>query len=236
MKRVLFLALVLLSAVSMVGCCSSPGYARRCPTYGACGTVGVGVVDYVDGGPGACEADCGTTCGANYGTTCGAGCSGVYSGGAVGCGGCRQSSCTDCLQCVGDGIRVVGESALGLVAAPFIVARHMICSGCNGYESYPNCGCSNEVYYGDDCYQMHDFCDPCACGGGTVKGHSGCATCNGGYSEGIQASPDVTGKAPVNRIQTVSGNGSTHQHQPIRVSQGTGNHPPQPLANSHVVR
>lgn len=216
MKRVLLLALVLLSSVSIVGCaCYTPGSARPCST-GMCGTVGV--VDYVDGGPGACEADCGATCG----------------GGCVGYGNYRQSPGTDCLQCVGESIRVVGEGVLGIAAAPFIVAKHMICSGCNGYESYPNCGCSNEVYYGDDCYQMHDFCDPCACGG-TVKGNSGCATCNGGYSEGVQASPDVTGNVPARRIQTVSGRGTNFQ-QPVRVSQATRNHPPQPLKNAQVVR
>lgn len=215
MKRVIFLGIVLLTAATMVGCSCYPyGYNRSCMT-GACTTGGV--VDYVDGGPGAGEANCGGYV-SGYGGGCGCG--------SVGCG---SSYGGDCLRCIGNTIKVVGEGALAVAAAPFVIAGHIICSGCNGYETYPNCGCSNEVYYGDNCSQQHDFVDPCGkggdCGCGTsATTFSGCARCSGGYVEGVQpagnpgnpgnlgnpGNPGNLSRRPTN-IRTVS-----HQGQAVR--------------------
>lgn len=215
MKRILFFGVVILTAVSTIGCaCYSPGFGRSCGLSRACGPV-----DYVDGGPGACEANCG----GSYATGCGS--SHTSCGSSLG-----VTPCADCLVCIGNGIRVVGEGALAIAASPFIIARHVICAGCNGYGSYPNCGCSNEVYYGDNCYQAHDICDPCGCSPSpctTTTGTSGCSHCNNnGYSEEIQ--PDShsvpVDESKVSRrpspIRPVSY--SAQFSQPQRVKTGAG--------------
>lgn len=173
MKRFILLGILLFSALLMTGCACYPGFGMG----GCCTTpYTYGPVDYVDGSPGSGEANCGTC----Y--------NGGYSG--MGSGMYSCSPCVDLLRCVGHSVRVLGEGALTIVAAPFVIVGHVICSTCTGYESYPNCGCSNEVYYGDNCLQQHDLCDPC-CGGsgnyGSNPATSGCSKCNGGYSEGIQA-------------------------------------------------
>lgn len=181
MKRFILSGVLLFSALFMTGCACYPGLGWG----GGCCTspYTYGPVDYVDGIPDGGEANCGTS----------------YGSGCYGANPCMTySSCTPCvdlLRCVGHSVRVLGEGALTVVAAPFVIVGHVICSTCTGYESYPNCGCSNEVYYGDNCLQQHDLCDPC-CGNygnsgtcGPNPAISGCSKCNNGFSEGIQ--PDV---------------------------------------------
>ena len=186
MNRILLLGGLLLSLLGTVGCaCFGPGYGYGYGNIGApcsgviapyscgpssCGGMGT---DYVDGGPGACDANCG----GNYG----------YRGpqqGYLGNG--------DCTRCITNGLRTIGEGAVGLVAAPFVLAGSLL--NCGSYGTFNGCGCSNEVYRGDNCYQPHDFCDPCGGNVGPERiGHTyppttpGCGRCSGGYSEGIQA-------------------------------------------------
>lgn len=212
MKQVAILGMVLLLAAYSAGCaCLSPGCGMNggrvyegscCETIApyscgpsSCGGMGV---DYVDGGPGAGLANCGSynACGMNMG---------CYGGG---CG-------MGCLSAVGNVVHVVGDGVLTIAASPFVLVGHLFANcgsrggygGCGGLSN--GCGCSNEVYYGDNCYQPHDFCDPCmgeSCGCGTgcsVSGYSvggsymggysggtttptGCTRCAGGFSEGIQ--------------------------------------------------
>lgn len=220
MKRFLLLGFVLFTAISLSGCaCYGPGFG-----YGYGGACGSGYtdcpgVDYVDGGAGASEADCGAGCSSGYTVGCGGSVGGLNS----------CSPCVSCLSCVGDGIRVLGEGALGLVMAPFVLVGNILCNACHGYESYPNCGCSNEVYYGDNCYQPHDFCDPCACGAVAGNGHRGCAQCSGGYTEGVQAADTAQNRSvapnqgtPVYRNARQSAQASQNPlfRQPARVQGG----------------
>ncbi len=160
------LGLTVLVFCSCLGCVCSPSGTIANPCGSIPCTIGPGVVDYVDGGSCAGDAPCG------------------------GCGYVRDGQCGQCLGRLGNGIGVVGGAALDLVAAPVVLASKIVAGGSCVYETYPNCGCSNEVYYGDNSLQAHDFCDPCGTvGGGTVgfAASSGCSSCNGGFTEGIQS-------------------------------------------------
>ena len=187
MNKILLLGGLLLSVLGTVGCaCYGPGYGSFGDPCGSAITPyrygGIGV-DYVDGGPGAGNTDCG----------------GHFSRGYCGPGHLVGG---DCGRCIANGLRVIGEGAVGLVAAPFVLVGSLI--NCGAYGNYYGSGCSNEAYYGDNCYQPHDFCDPC---GGTAIGHApssaGCSQCSGGYSEGVQPGEPVTmsPKPPVRRPQ-----------------------------------
>lgn len=235
MKRAAFFSVIVLTVLSMTGCaCYGPGYGYKGSCASSCSPCGSNQmgIDYVDGFPGACEADCGSA------PSCG-----PASGYAQpGCGGSSYNgyntagSCSSCLKGVGEGLKVLGEGALAVVSAPFVLAGHVLCgNSCGnggaygGGSTYPNCGCSNEVYYGDNCYQPHDFCDPCGCGGPT-NGSTNCPNCAGGFTEGIQPmeegdlttvpaplSNQVTRQQPVpdQRYRPVS-NG--RMQQPVRVT------------------
>lgn len=188
MKQTGIFGVLLLLFLPAMGCVCQPGYyggncanpcqPNACGVPWGCGSIiHQGVVDYVNGPPGGGEAECG--CGGSCATPCG----------SV-CGSCT-SNCGSCLGTLGNGILVLGEGAFSLAASPFILAGHVIRGGPCGYETYANCGCSNEVYYGDNCYQQHDFCDPCAgscdpCGCGTSVATTGCSRCANGYREGVQ--------------------------------------------------
>ncbi len=216
MKQTFFCAgvfgTVVLLLFSASGCVCQPG-------YGLCGSVmHQGVVDYVDGPTG---ADCGANCGPGVGG---------YVGGT--CVPHGMNNCASCLGAIGNGVRVIGEGAFSLAASPFIVLGSLISGGPCGYETFPNCGCSNEIYYGDNCYQSHDFCDPCAdsCGdsyGSPMAARSGCATCSGGYTEGVQF--DGASSKPVEPTKivpqgSIPGTPASRVHpgqtQPIKQSQG----------------
>ncbi|MDR1271373.1 MAG: hypothetical protein LBK82_17840, partial [Planctomycetaceae bacterium] len=182
MKRAGIVGVVLLLSLSVAGCsCYTGGYGRSGVPYGYGSVIQQnGVVDYVDGNSATCDTDCGTGY-ANYGCT-------SYRP-------CGLSNCAACLGNLVNGVFVLGEGAFCLAAAPFALVGNLLCGGYGGYEMFPNYGCGNEVYYGDNCYQPHDFCnpcagvDPCGCGGGAAS--SGCSRCSGGYTEGIQIEGDV---------------------------------------------
>ena len=198
MNKILLLGGLLALVLGTIGCaCYAPGYGAG--NYGvSCGNViapyscgpsscGGAGVDYVDGGPGAANANC----------------AGCYSSGYMGYRGFQSGyyGNGDCRRCITNGLRVVGEGAVGLIAAPFVLVGSLF--NCGAYANFQGCGCSNEVYYGDNCYQPHDFCDPCAgnaCGpaGPDRVGHAypptapGCSHCNSGYREGIQPGEPVS--------------------------------------------
>ncbi|GHT35879.1 hypothetical protein FACS189427_06250 [Planctomycetales bacterium] len=185
-KRFSLFGIMLLSAVLLTGlssgCACYPGYGYGCPSGVCTSPLTRGPVDYVDGGQNARGADCGSTC---------------TGGNNAYYGGINSAYCGyPCLYNIGYGIRVIGEGALAVAAAPFVITGHIICATFNGYESYPNCGCSNEVYYGDNCAQAHD-CAPCS--SGATRGTSGCSTCNQGYSEGIRPAEPATSQIINNR-------------------------------------
>ena len=209
MNKTLLFGGLLLSLLGTIGCaCYGPGYGYG-NFGGQCGGViapyscgpsscGDQGVDYVDGGPGAGNADCG----GNYVQGCYGQRYGHYGNGS-------------CANCIGNGLRIVGEGAVGLVAAPFILVGSLF--NCGAYGNYYGCGCSNEVYYGDNCSQPHDFCDPCGgngCDSGWVSPNRvgqlayppttpGCTHCNGGYSEGIQPGQQPVAATPASRPQSI---------------------------------
>ncbi len=210
MNKKLILGALLFAVVGTFGCacynpCNTGGYCGSVIAPYSCGPSSCGGrgIDYVDGGPNAGYADCG-----------GGGCGVRFPSYGYGCG-----------RHVVNGIRVIGEGAVGLVAAPFVLVGSLIKDGC--YASYPNCGCSNEIYYGDNCYQPHDFCDPCGngcnpCGGSAgmeTVGHPypptppGCSRCAGGYTEGLQPG-EIEGDAPIAQKPSTSAN-----RQPVRYTQ-----------------
>lgn len=191
MKHAGIFGLIVLFTLSCLGCaCQFPGSGPCSPCgFGARG-IGPGVVDYVDGGPCAGEASCG---GCGTYATCGSAC---------GCGYACGARCGNCLARVGSGVRVLGEGALDLVTAPLRLAGRVVTGGPCGYETYAGCGCSNEVYYGDNCFQPHDFCDPCGYTDGYTAtcrsaASSGCTKCNSGYVEGIRYEGEPVIDSPV---------------------------------------
>lgn len=211
MKRTGLIGVVLLLCLSLstTGCLCG-GFARPCgPMFGCAAPAAVGVVDYVDGANG---GDCGTCAPAP-----------VVGYGYPACG---YPSGT-CLATIGSGIISVGEGAVCLAASPFILVGKLICGGACGYERYPTCGCSSESYYGDNCYQAHDFSDPC-CGNGYATGSTGCARCSGGFTEGIQPenAPVVNpvAKPQPTRISQTSYRAMPHQMPPQRLAA-----PPRPM-------
>jgi hypothetical protein len=187
MKRAGIVGVVLLLSLSVVGCSCYPGYyngyGRLGMPYGCGSVVHNGVVDYVDGNTGTCETDCGAGY-ANYGN-----CAAPYRP-------CGLSNCATCLGNLVNGVFVLGEGAFCLAAAPFVMVGNLLCGGYGGYEIYPHNACSNEVYYGDNCYQPHDICNPCsdvdACGCTNGVANSGCSQCSGGYTEGIRVDGDTS--------------------------------------------
>ncbi|MDR0390720.1 MAG: hypothetical protein LBH59_02350 [Planctomycetaceae bacterium] len=184
MKRIFLILVVLLSIASTVGCaCYSPvGYRNPCfSPLGVCANGAGGVVDYVDGGidhSGACGAVvCEPSC-----DPCGMP---TYQS-HIACGrmGCQNGyPCSNCLEQFADGVRLVGEAALSAAATPFLVVGNVLCSASRGCEVFSNCGCSNEIYLGDNCYQTHDFIDPCSPCSPTT---TGCESCSGTIQNGIQ--------------------------------------------------
>ena len=159
--------IVLLTAVLLTGlfsgCACYPGYGYGCPPGICTSPLTRGPVDYVDGGPGACGANCG----AGQAVGCTESCGGINV--------CSGDPRFPCLYILRHRVRAIGETALAIAAAPFVITGHIVCAAIYSHEAYPNCGCSNEVYYGDNCAQAHD-CAPCR--GGVTRGTTGCANCN----------------------------------------------------------
>lgn len=187
MKRISFILVALVTIVSTLGCaCYNPGFRNPCMSpFGICANGMGGTVDYVDGGierTVACGDSCGTVV---YEATCDPCAPSVYQG-HVACGGigCMNGRpCSNCLVQLADGVRLVGEAALSAAATPFLVVGNILCSAGRGSESFSGYGCSNEIYFGDNCYQTHDFVDPCStCGSST----NNCPNCSGTIQDGIQ--------------------------------------------------
>lgn len=185
MRHAVCLGVVFSISMFLTGCACYPG---GCGFGGMCTyPYTAGTVDYVDGIPGGGEADCN---GCYAGDGCGCGKRSCPSGGGVSYdNGYPCSPCFECLRSVGHGIRAVGEGVLAVAAAPFVILGHAICTG---YEYYPNCGCSNEVYYGDNCSQAHDY-NPCCSTGYVNTASSGCTNCSGTVTEGIQPADNNDG-------------------------------------------
>ena len=178
MKKLFVLCVTMLMAFSL-GCVScGPGYGRLCAP---------GPVNYVDGnggqlnhcGPGVnpCTSSCATSCGNSYGSS-------------YGSPHCLPAA-RECAARICYGMRILGEGALNVVAVPFIIVGDVLtgCGSCApGYAPY-NSGdcCSSEVYYGDNCYQAHDFNDPCGCNG--MSPMSGCSRCSDTTTDGMQFEP-----------------------------------------------
>ncbi|MDR3199640.1 MAG: hypothetical protein LBU34_17370 [Planctomycetaceae bacterium] len=177
MKHVKIIGVFLLLSVFIAGCaCHSGYYGTYKPFFAPYGSVPQnGFVDYVDGIPTA--NDCST-------------------GYVNPCNPYRPCGLTNCANCIGNivnGVFALGEGAFCLAASPFILVGNLLCGGYGGYEMFPNSGCSNELYYGDNCYQTQDLCDPCAGVDPNACNYSataGCSNCNNNYSEGIQFQND----------------------------------------------
>jgi hypothetical protein len=184
MKRNFLISIVLLSILSTVGCtCYSPlGLRNPCISpFGVCAHGSGGVVDYIDGGIDH-SGSCGEVISESVCDPCAAP---VYQN-HIACGGigCQNGApCANCLVQLANGVRLVGEAALTAAATPFLVVGNVLCTAGRGYETFGSCGCSNEIYLGDNCYQTHDFIDPCSpCG--TTK--TTCQNCSGHIQDGIQ--------------------------------------------------
>lgn len=244
MKRVGIFTIVGLLVMSTLGCAC--GYRTCGSNYGCNGFVANRVVDYVDGPIGGGIAECGDGC---Y-TDCGPCDATSVCSSPCGIASCGSANCHSCAPYLENSLRTIGRGALTVVAAPFIVVGQIFNggNGC-GYETYPNCGCSNEIYYGDNCLQCHDFCDPCgnvsACGCGGSAANSGCSRCSGGYVEGIHFEGETEietindganyyRNVPQNKVVMRNGRQVTLR-QPVQVTQNSANQtkrltvPPRPV-------
>ncbi|MDR1484245.1 MAG: hypothetical protein LBT09_05435 [Planctomycetaceae bacterium] len=186
MKRIFLISIALLSIVSTLGCaCYAPGFRNPCLSpLGVC-SHGSGVVDYIDGGidhSGSCGESSGTVV---YEASCDPCSAPVYQN-HIACGriGCQNGNpCSNCIVQLANGVRLVGEAALSAAATPFLIVGNALCSVGKSCETFANCGCSNEIYLGDNCYQAHDFIDPCSPCGQTA---TSCQNCSGTIQDGIQ--------------------------------------------------
>ncbi|MDR0337250.1 MAG: hypothetical protein LBI18_09190 [Planctomycetaceae bacterium] len=224
MKRTRIVGVILLLSLFVAGCtCYNGyygGYGRSGVPYGCGSVIHNGVVDYVDGNSAPCDTDCATGY-TNYGCT-------SYRP-------CGLSNCANCLGNLVNGVFVLGEGAFCLAAAPFALVGNLLCGGYGGYEIFPYNSCSNEVYYGDNCYQPHDFCNPCdnvdSCGCGSGAASSGCSRCSGGYTEGIRvetetSKPNTGYKSLTQPVRIPAYNVQTNRTRPI--SQTMFRQPTQP--------
>ena len=87
----------------------------------------------------------------------------------------RIASCRSTFSNLSNGVLLIGRGILDVTAVPFVIAGNVLSSGCR-YEvlSYCDTPCITTT----SCYPTAEPCAP-ACS-------SGCDTCAGGYSEGIQ--------------------------------------------------
>ncbi|MDR2345013.1 MAG: hypothetical protein LBE18_03015 [Planctomycetaceae bacterium] len=188
MKRTFLIIIVLLFTVQMFGCACYTGIRNPCISpLGICGHSHTGMTtDYIDGG-----IDRTGLCGESSGamlcdTVCDPCAVPVYQN-HFACGklNCQNGyPCSNCLVQLADGVRLVGEAALSAAAAPFLIVGNTLCSvGRGGYEPFSGCGCSNEIYLGDNCYQSHDFVDPCS---PCSPSNTSCQNCSNVIQNGIQ--------------------------------------------------
>jgi hypothetical protein len=170
MKRFKIIAICtgLLVAASMVGCvCPPPGYYSGMHS----GYVSNRVI-YDNGcDSGGCETGCDP-------------CDPVEACGAVDpCGPQiiaprtyipKTVDCRSTFSNLSNGMVLMGRGVLDVAAAPFVVVGNMLSSGCR-YEVLTFC---DNVSYASPCYRTVEPCAP-SCS-------SGCDSCAGGYTEGIQ--------------------------------------------------
>jgi hypothetical protein len=211
MRHFYFLALAIAVMAFTAGCVSNP-----CHTQGY-GYNGCGNQNVVYGG-GVCTDGCNVVA-----DTCGAG----YCVPPIG-PPCFPIA-TGCTRGVLSVANTVGELAVNVVTLPFELICG-ICGSCHrggcGYNAYNGgsyysngmdngCGCSSEVYYGDN--YIGGGCEPCepGCGGGY---RTGCSHCSGGYTEGI-SSPQVEELTPQELPNTDVRNLRQTNRQPLQVRQ-----------------
>ncbi|MDR2171797.1 MAG: hypothetical protein LBP59_16760 [Planctomycetaceae bacterium] len=220
MKRVFLISVVMLSMISTFGCaCYSPVFRNPCISpFGLCANGSGGVVDYIDGGVdhsvscGGVSESCG---GVVYETACEP-CVTPSYGGHFSCGrvGCRVGyPCSNCVLQLTGGVRMIGEAALSAAATPFLVVGNVLCSAGKGYESFPDCGCGNEIYLGDNCYQSHDFIDPCSPCGSIDEGCK-----NGTIQNGIQFDDPNTPNQNVIKKQSINNTQNNSEQKIVIVS------------------
>lgn len=170
MKSALATILGIALILSTTGCLCNPcghGYYRG-STYCAPGVVpGVSYDECANAGE--CEAGCGET------EICGVGCP-TYGY------GCFYAT-HECGRCLMTLAQATGEIAVGAVTLPIALIGNICNLGTCGL--YGGCGCSSEVYYGDN--YIGNGCDPCQMGGGCGNGYNpGCSRCGGRIEDGIQ--------------------------------------------------
>lgn len=177
MKRILFSVAVLCTALASTGCLCNPCGGGMYGLVGGCGLgqpVGVGYNECV--GPAACTEDCGPVGGTPCDPCSPMGGCGTFGGNFVapGCGGFPCIS--KCVTGVGTTLHGIGQIGAGILCVPVRIIGGICTLGTCG--TYAGCGCSSEVYYGDDCAAGMD-------------GYStGCRKCDNGYTEGIQYSSE----------------------------------------------
>jgi hypothetical protein len=172
MKRIKITAICmsLLTTLALVGCVCPPAsyhsgmyYNSYIPSHTACES-GCDPCGSVDSGCGVIEYD-GNPCASSY-------CTPQY---------CvpRIANCRSTFSNLGNGVLLIGRGILDVTAAPFVLAGNVLSSGCR-YEVLSYCD--------TPCVTMTSHCpivEPC--GSAYSSGcSSGCDTCAGGYSDGIQ--------------------------------------------------
>ncbi|GHT22627.1 hypothetical protein FACS189419_05450 [Planctomycetales bacterium] len=173
-NRLSALCIGVLFILSSVGCMCTPGY-RPCG-IGGIGCAGPGVYDYYNNGnycsdcrQSSCVTGCDETAACNP-------CEEVDSYSP--CSAHGAVNCGSCLGNLGTGVVLVGRGVLNVAAAPFLLVGNLLSKDYGCAERF-NGNCCGEAYYGDNCYQPHDFNDPC---NGSVQGgfsgRGGCANCN----------------------------------------------------------
>jgi len=163
MKRIRIIAICtsLLATLSMVGCVCTPGYYSGMPRY-AFHSSNFGT-----------ECD---PCGPSE-MGCGPVDCGVIEYGGNFCAPPRIANCRASLSHIGNGICLVGRGVLDIVAVPFVAVGGVLSSGCR-YEVIAHCD--------TPCYTSGYSIQADPCGPSGFSCASGCETCAGGYTEGIQ--------------------------------------------------
>ena len=97
----------------------------------------------------------------------------------------RVTDCRTTFSHLGNGVLLIGRGVLDVTAAPFVIIGNALSSNCR-YEVLTRC---DNGYYGAVRYQTVEPCaSPCT---------SGCDTCAGGYTEGIQFNTNVQNRTTV---------------------------------------
>ena len=165
--RLSVMCMSLLATLSMVGCMCTPGYYSGMPRY---------AYHSNDIGKG-CDTGC-DPCGPTE-----AGCSVIEYGGNF-YAPPRIATYRTSLSHIGSGLCLVGRGVLDIVATPFVAIGGVLSSGCR-YEVISHC---DTPFYGR-CYPVREIVEPCSPCSSACS--SGCESCAGGYTEGIQYNTNV---------------------------------------------